>query len=68
MSEIEEMAKKLPPDLRIQVQNFMQFLIEQKKLNRRITLRQDWAGALRDVKNEYTSLGLQKKALEWRGG
>ncbi len=68
MSEIEEMAKKLSPDLRIQVKNFMQFLIEQKKQNRRTTLRQDWAGALRDVKNEYTSPGLQKKALEWRGG
>jgi hypothetical protein len=34
---------------------------------RGIVLRQDWAGALRDVKNEYTSLDLQKKALEWRG-
>jgi hypothetical protein len=67
MSEIEEMAKKLPPDLRIQVQNFIEFLIERKKQNRRPTLRQDWAGALRDLKNEYTSLDPQKKALEWRG-
>jgi hypothetical protein len=67
MSEIEEMAKKLPPDLRIQVQNFMEFLIERKKQNRRATMRQDWAGALRDVKSEYTSLDLQKKALQWRG-
>ncbi|MFA5268628.1 MAG: DUF2281 domain-containing protein [Methanoregula sp.] len=67
MSEIEEMAKKLPPDLRIQVQNFMEFLLERKKQNRRTTMRQDWAGALRDIKSEYTSLDLQKKALEWRG-
>jgi len=66
MSEIEEMAKKLPPDLRIQVLNFMEFLLERKK-KRRTTMRQDWAGALRDVKSEYTSLDLQKKALEWRG-
>lgn len=67
MSEIEEMAKNLPPDLRIQVQNFMEFLIERKKQNRRTIMRQDWAGALRDVKPEYTSVDLQKKALEWRG-
>lgn len=67
MSEIEEMAKKLPPDLRIQVLNFMEFLLERKKQNRRTTMRQDWAGALRDVRSEYTSLDLQKKALEWRG-
>jgi hypothetical protein len=32
-----------------------------------VTLRQNWAGALRDLKKEYTSLDLQKKALEWRG-
>jgi hypothetical protein len=67
MSEIEEMAKNLPPDLRIQVINFIEFLLERKMLKRRVTLRQDWAGALRDVKKEYTSLDLQKKALEWRG-
>jgi len=67
MSEIEELAKKLSPDLRIQVQNFMEFLLERKKQNRRTTMRQDWAGALRDIKSEYTSLDLQKKALEWRG-
>jgi hypothetical protein len=67
MSEIEEMAKNLPPDLRIQVINFIEFLLERKVPKRRVTLRQDWAGALRDVKGEYTSLALQKKALEWRG-
>jgi len=67
MSEIEEMAKNLPPDLRIQVISFMQFLLERKMPKRGVILRQDWAGALRHVKNEYTSLDLQKKALEWRG-
>lgn len=30
-------------------------------------LLQDWAGAIRDYKEQYTSLELQKKALEWRG-
>ncbi|HEY9744407.1 MAG TPA: hypothetical protein V6C90_28270 [Coleofasciculaceae cyanobacterium] len=29
-------------------------------------LRQDWAGALKDLREQYTSLELQKKALEWR--
>jgi len=61
------MAKKLPPDLRMQVINFIEFLIERKMPKRRVTLRQDWAGALREVKKEYTSRDLQKKALEWRG-
>ncbi len=67
MSEIEEMVKNLPPDIRIQVQNFVELLIERKKQNRRTILFQDWAGALRDLKSEYSSLELQKKALLWRG-
>jgi len=28
------------------------------------TLRQDWAGALRDQREQYTSLELQRKALD----
>jgi hypothetical protein len=31
-------------------------------------LRQNWAGALREYREQYTSLDLQKKALEWRSG
>jgi hypothetical protein len=30
-------------------------------------LKQNWAGALSDYREKYTSLELQKKALEWRG-
>ena len=30
-------------------------------------LRQTWAGALKDYREKYSSLELQKKALEWRG-
>jgi len=30
-------------------------------------LRQDWGGALKDVRDQFTSIELQKKTLEWRG-
>jgi hypothetical protein len=30
-------------------------------------LSQTWAGGLKEFRNQYTSLELQKKALEWRG-
>jgi hypothetical protein len=30
-------------------------------------LSQNWANALSDYKHRYTSLELQKKALDWRG-
>jgi hypothetical protein len=67
MENIEEMVKKLPPELRREVEDFVNFLIEKKARKRGRKLRQDWAGALKDYRDRYTSLELQKKVLEWRG-
>jgi hypothetical protein len=67
MNRLEEMIKQLPPELQQEVVDFAQFLVEKRgrKYGRR--LRQDWAGALNDYRDQYTALELQKKALEWRG-
>jgi hypothetical protein len=67
MGRIEEMVKELPPELQQEVEDFVQFLIERRARRAGRKLRQDWAGALRDYRGQYTSLELQKKALEWRG-
>jgi hypothetical protein len=67
MENIEEMVKKLPPELKREVEDFVNFLIEKKARKQGRKLRQDWAGALKDYRDQYTSLELQKKALEWRG-
>ena len=67
MESIEEMVKKLPPELKREVEDFVNFLIEKKARKQGRKLRQDWAGALKDYRDKYTSLELQKKALEWRG-
>jgi len=66
MKTLEEKIKALPPEFQKEVEEFVDFLLERsKKLGRK--LRQDWAGALKEYRNQYTSLELQKKALEWRG-
>ncbi|OGQ12552.1 MAG: hypothetical protein A2026_07945 [Deltaproteobacteria bacterium RBG_19FT_COMBO_46_12] len=67
MENIEEMVKKLPPELKREVENFVNFLIEKKVRKHGRKMRQDWAGALKDYRDQYTSLELEKKALEWRG-
>ena len=67
MQTLEEMIKELPPGLRQEVQDFVEFLLEKRARKQGRRLRQDWAGALRDYRDQYTSLELQKKALEWRG-
>lgn len=67
MQTIKEIIAQLSPELQEEVREFAQFLLERqaKKLGRK--LRQDWAGALKEYREQYTSLELQKKALEWRG-
>jgi hypothetical protein len=67
MMQIEQKIKMLPPELQHEVEDFIEFLIERRKAKNGKKLRQDWAGALRDFRDQYTSLELQKKSLEWRG-
>ena len=67
LKRIEKMIEELPPELQKEVEDFINSLKEERARKAGKILRQDWAGALRDYRNQYTSLELQKKALEWRG-
>lgn len=67
MKSLEERIKELPADLQEEVVDFVEFLLEKRARKRGRKLRQDWAGALSDYRDQYTSLELQKKAIEWRG-
>lgn len=64
---IDELVKQLPPDLQQEVRDFARYLLETKARPRQKKLKMDWAGALREFRDQYTSLDLQKKALEWWG-
>ena len=65
---IENKIHKLSPQLLEEVEDFIDFLISKKQNNRNQEkrLKQDWAGALNEFSNQYSSVELQKKALEWR--
>jgi len=67
MQTLKELIDQLPPELQQEVRDFAEFLLEKKAKKAGRKLRQDWAGALREYREQYTSLELQKKALEWRG-
>ncbi|MFQ5630179.1 MAG: DUF2281 domain-containing protein [bacterium] len=62
-----QLVKKLPPHYQEEVRTFTKSLLSKAKPSKNKFLRQDWAGALKNYKNKYTSLQLQKKALGWRG-
>ena len=67
MKTLEELIKELPPDLQQEVYDFASFLLEKRARPKQKKLRMTWAGTLREFRNQFTSLELQKKALEWWG-
>lgn len=67
MKRVEEMIKELPPELQQEVEDFVQFLIEKRARKPKGQLKLDWRGALRDLRDQYTSVDLQHKILAWWG-
>ncbi|MFN3763732.1 MAG: DUF2281 domain-containing protein [Anaerolineae bacterium] len=62
-----EMIEALPPELQREVQDFVKFLTETRVRPGQKHFRLTWAGGLRDLREQFTSLELQKKAMEWWG-
>jgi len=65
---LQELVQELPPDMHAEVRDFVEFLLVKRGRRARRRLRQEWAGVLRDYRQQYTSLELQRQALTWRGG
>jgi hypothetical protein len=66
LTDVGQQIENLLPDSQTKVRDFTGLLVEKRKRKPAGNLRQNWAGALSDYREEYTSLGLQKKALDWR--
>ncbi|HSD59036.1 MAG TPA: DUF2281 domain-containing protein [Methanotrichaceae archaeon] len=65
MESLEEIMAKLLPEHQQEVRDFAQFLAEKKARPKRRKLKLDWAGGLKEFRDQYTSLELQKKSLDW---
>ena len=63
---IEEKLKQLPPYLYEEEIDFIDFLIAKKVSTPKKRPKLDWIGGLKEYRDQYTALELQKKALEWR--
>ena len=66
MKPLDEMISKLPPEYQQEVEDFVEFLLEKRTKKKRGTPKFDWAGALNDLRNQYTSVELQHKISELR--
>lgn len=66
--EIEIKVKELPLDLKKEVLDYIEFLLTKYKLDqkRMRKFKFTWEGGLSEIKEKFTSVELQHKALEWR--
>jgi hypothetical protein len=68
METLKDLVEELPPELQQEVKDFVEFLLSKRQAKLRGKPRFDWAGALKDLRNRYTSVELQHKISEWRIG
>ncbi len=67
--ELLDLVQQLPVELRGQVRDFAQFLLQKRpsvqEPAQSYTLRQDWAGALAGLDTQVDSVALQHQASAW---
>lgn len=63
---LEELIHELPPPLRAEVRDFIEFLLMKHERSMPRQLRQDWAEAVKLEHTQLSSVDLQHRALEWR--
>lgn len=66
MEELEKKIQSLPPDLRSEVEDFVEFLLEKKAAKGRKQPSLEWAGSLKELAKEYTSVELQHSISKLR--
>lgn len=62
---VEEKIRLLPPELQQEVIRYIDQLMEQSKKDSSHKFGFAWAGSLSHLKDRYTSVQLQHKALDW---
>lgn len=64
-ANIVEKFDQLPSDLQEKVIKYIDYLLTQKELRKKKKLKLDWIGGLKEYRDQYTALELQKAAVEW---
>jgi len=67
MPTLKELVEQLPPDLQEEAKDFVEFLLQKRGTKEKGELKLRWRGALRELRDQYTSVELQHKAVEWWG-
>ena len=66
MALLDKKMEKLPPFLKKEVFDFVEFISKKHQSTRRGKLKFSWFGKLAEFSKDYDALKLQKQVLEWR--
>ena len=66
-TNLEKKINQLRPELQQDVEKYVDELMARTENKQARKFRFDWEGALADLRDKYTSVELQHKALEWWG-
>ena len=69
MDEAYELFKMLPDDLKREVLDYIEFLLERRGIKRTGTLKMEWKGALKELRDRGNTILVVEhdKSLEWWG-
>jgi len=65
---LQELLRRLPPELQTEVRDFVEFLLERKSTRQSRPMKFQWEGALKDLRGQYTAVQLQHQIADMRGG
>ncbi|MBS4027261.1 MAG: DUF2281 domain-containing protein [Ignavibacteriales bacterium] len=65
-TSLEEKIQQLPPELQKEVEQIVQSLWEKSQHTKRQKPKFEWAGALKHLRDQYTSVELQHEILQER--
>lgn len=70
MKSLKDLIERLSPELQQEVMDFVEFLLNKRNKNKKKEGKPEfkWAGALKELSKQYTSVELQHKISEWRIG
>ena len=57
---------QLPPDVVQEMQNFIEFLLQERAAQPRAKPEFQWAGALKDLREQYSAVALQHQVTKWK--
>lgn len=66
VSELQTKFERLSPEQQAEVICLVDSLLSQSQSGPRPRMKMDWAGGLKHLRDQYTSVELQKEASRWR--